>query len=103
MAAWRIGEGQLVFYSIGVWSERIAGRLRAWHLVFVWLGLVCDTVGAAPMLELAGGQPADGHGITGVTAIRLMIVRAVWATAVLIRVDEVAIRNFSNSKCDRAS
>lgn len=24
----------LVFYSIGVWAERIAGRLKVWHLVF---------------------------------------------------------------------
>lgn len=24
----------LVFYTIGVWSERIAGRLKGWHLIF---------------------------------------------------------------------
>jgi uncharacterized repeat protein (TIGR03987 family) len=35
----------LLFYSIGVWSERIQGRLKAWHLAFFWLGLVCDTWG----------------------------------------------------------
>ncbi|MBE0684807.1 MAG: TIGR03987 family protein, partial [Anaerolineaceae bacterium] len=23
----------LLFYSIGVWSERISGRLKPWHLV----------------------------------------------------------------------
>ncbi|MEJ2488050.1 MAG: hypothetical protein P8Y68_20220 [Anaerolineales bacterium] len=34
----------LVFYSIGVWSERIQGKLKLWHLVFavhaVWATVV---------------------------------------------------------------
>ena len=84
----------LVFYSIGVWSERIAGRLKPWHLVFFWLGLICDTVGTAMMMEMAGGLTFGVHGVTGVTAILLMVVHAIWATVVLIRKDEVAIRNF---------
>ena len=33
----------LLFYSIGVWSERIQGRLKVWHTDFFCLGLVCDT------------------------------------------------------------
>ena len=84
----------LVFYSIGVWSERIAGRLKAWHLVFFWLGLVCDTAGTGIMMNIAGGLTFGVHGVTGVTAILLMVVHAIWATAVLIRVDEAAIRGF---------
>ena len=84
----------LVFYSIGVWSERIAGRLKPWHLIFFWLGLICDTVGTAMMMEMAGGLTFGVHGVTGVAAILLMVVHAVWATVVLIRKDEVAIRNF---------
>lgn len=28
----------LVFYSIGVWSERIQGRLKTWHLAFFYTG-----------------------------------------------------------------
>lgn len=35
----------LVFYTIGVWRERIAGRLKAWHLIFFWGGFVFDTTG----------------------------------------------------------
>ena len=84
----------LVFYSIGVWSERIAGRLKPWHLVFFWLGLICDTVGTAMMMEMAGGLTFGVHGVTGVTAILLMVVHTIWATVVLIRKDEAAIRNF---------
>jgi uncharacterized repeat protein (TIGR03987 family) len=84
----------LVFYSIGVWSERLAARLKRWHLVFFWLGLVCDTVGTGMMLEMAGGLTFDVHGVTGVLAIVLMLVHAVWATVVLARRNERWIRNF---------
>ncbi len=84
----------LVFYSIGVWAERIAGRLKGWHLVFFWLGLACDTAGTGIMMEYAGGLTADVHGVTGVLAILLMVVHAIWATVVLVRKDERAIVNF---------
>ena len=84
----------LVFYSIGVWSERIQGKLKVWHLVFFWLGLVFDTWGTTLMMEMAGGLTFDVHGVTGVIAILLMLIHAIWATVVLIRKDEKAITNF---------
>lgn len=84
----------LVFYSVGVWSERIAGRLKVWHLIFFWGGLVFDTIGTGIMMEMAGGLGFDVHSITGALAILLMIIHAVWATVVLIRKDEHAIANF---------
>ena len=84
----------LVFYSIGVWSERIAGRLKPWHLLFFWLGLVCDTWGTGLMFEFAGGMQANIHAVTGLLAIILMFVHAVWATIVLLRHDERWITNF---------
>ncbi len=84
----------LVFYSIGVWSERWAGRLKPWHLIFFWAGLACDSTGTGIMLDMAGGLGLDVHSLTGVLAILLMIVHAIWATTVLIRKDEHAIVNF---------
>jgi uncharacterized repeat protein (TIGR03987 family) len=84
----------LVFYTIGVWSERFAGRLKGWHLIFFWAGLVFDTVGTGMMMESAGGLTFDIHGVTGVLAILLMFVHATWASIVLIRKDEKAIANF---------
>jgi len=84
----------LVFYSIGVWSERCAGRLKVWHLVFFWLGIVCDTWGTGMMFERAGGMTFDVHGLTGLLAIILMFVHAVWATVVLMRKDERWINSF---------
>ena len=84
----------LILYSIGVWSERIAGRLRRWHLVFFWSGLVFDTTGTGIMFGMAGEIGADIHSVTGVVAILLMLVHAVWATTVLILKNEKAINNF---------
>jgi uncharacterized repeat protein (TIGR03987 family) len=84
----------LIFYSIGVWSERIQGKLKPWHLVFFWLGLVWDTWGTGLMMEMAGGLTFDVHGVTGGIAILLMLIHALWATAVLIQRNEYAIHNF---------
>ena len=84
----------LVFYSIGVWSERLAGRLKPWHLAFFVLGLICDTWGTGMMFEMVGGMTFDIHGITGVIAIVLMFIHAVWALVVLLKKDENAIVNF---------
>jgi len=84
----------LIFYTIGVWSERIQGRLKAWHLIFFWTGLVCDTWGTSLMIDMAGGLTTDIHGVTGVIAILLMLIHALWATVVLVRKDEKAIHNF---------
>jgi len=84
----------LLFYSIGVWSERFSGRLKVEHLVFFWLFLLCDTWGTGLMFEMAGGLTYDVHGLTGLLAIILMLIHAVWATVVLLKKDEQLIVNF---------
>ncbi|HUX38406.1 MAG TPA: HsmA family protein [Rectinemataceae bacterium] len=85
----------LAFYTVGVWAERIGGRLRWWHALVFWLGLVCDSTGTGAMAVLAGGMfQSTIHGITGMTAIVLMLFHAIWATIVLARRDEKAIRSF---------
>ena len=84
----------LLFYSVGVWSERLQGRLKVWHTVFFWMGLICDTWGTGLMFEMVGGMSWDIHGVSGVLAIVLMLIHAVWATVVLVRKDEKMIANF---------
>jgi len=84
----------LVFYSIGVWGERIVGRLKWWHLLFFLFGLICDTWGTGMMIDMVGGLTFDIHGVTGVLAIALMFIHAVWALVVLLRNDEQSIVNF---------
>ncbi|MCX6282250.1 MAG: HsmA family protein [Bacteroidetes bacterium] len=84
-----------VIYTFGVWAERIQRRLKLWHLVFFWGGLVADTTGTTAMSVLSGSLfRATFHGITGNTAILLMLFHAVWATIVLIRGNEKQINNF---------
>lgn len=87
----------LIFYTIGVWSEHRAKVLKPAHLVFFWLGLCMDTAGTWMMSRLADGVSgglSGAHGITGMIAIVLMMIHAVWATAVLVRKDEKAMHTF---------
>ena len=85
----------LIFYSIGVWSEKIQGELKKWHLVIFWIGLIFDTIGTTLMSEISsGGFEFNFHGITGLLAIVLMLFHAVWATVVLVKNDAKAKINF---------
>jgi len=84
----------LLFYSIGVWGERLQGRLKVWHTVFFWMGLVCDTWGTGLMFEFVGGMSYDIHGYSGLLAIILMLVHAIWATVVLVKKNEKMIVSF---------
>ena len=85
----------LFFYSLGVWSEKIQKRLKLWHAIVFWLGFVCDTIGTGAMGKMAGSIiQLNFHGLTGLTAILLMLFHAIWATIVLIRKDERLILQF---------
>ncbi|MBM4129467.1 hypothetical protein FJ250_00345 [bacterium] len=35
----------LVFYTVGVWAERLARYLKPWHVVAFWVGFVFDVGG----------------------------------------------------------
>ena len=84
-----------IFYTVGVWAEKISKRLKTWHAVVFWLGLICDTIGTGAMGKLAGSLiQFNIHGLTGLLAIILMLFHAVWATRVIIRKDEQMILQF---------
>lgn len=85
----------LVFYTIGVFSERKSKILKKGHVVIFWLGLICDTAGTLTMSSIASSASyaqtsitQNLHGITGVLAIVLMLFHALWATYVLYKNDE---------------
>lgn len=85
----------LVFYTVGVWSEKIQGVLKNWHVIIFWLGLICDTSGTTIMGKIAnGGFLYSFHGITGLLAILLMLFHVIWATIVLVRKDKEMMKNF---------
>lgn len=87
----------LIFYSVGVWSERIQGGLRGWHVVAFGLGLLCDFVGTAFMAELVRltGQDNRLHAVLGSIAVFLMAIHAVWAYWTFRKGSEKAKRSFS--------
>lgn len=81
----------LVAYTIGVFSERRSGELKRFHLVFFWLGLICDSTGTGLMSIMAqnsGGAMSPLHPVTGFLAIALMLFHAGWATYVVFRGNE---------------
>ena len=85
----------LAFYTVGVWSEKIGGKLKWWHAIVFFCGVTCDTIGTGAMGIIAGGIfQVNFHGITGATAIILMLFHAVWATIVLVRKDERMLKSF---------
>ena len=76
----------LVFYSVGVWAEKLQRVLKKSHLCFFWIGFVFDTTGTTLMTKLAGDSLLiNFHGITGLLAIALMLIHAIWATIVLVK------------------
>lgn len=87
----------LIFYSIGIWSERFAKYLKPWHVVAFWAGFLFDTLGTWNMHVLAT-KPFDlfePHTLTGQIAIWLMFIHAVWATIVIKKGSEKARRSFN--------
>jgi uncharacterized repeat protein (TIGR03987 family) len=84
----------LTLYSIGVWGEKLVGRLQPWQLWFFWFGLACDAAGTVLMGRIAGKFDWDVHGLTGVAAILLMALHAGWASVALALKQERVITHF---------
>ena len=87
----------LIFYTAGVWIEHKAKKLKPIHLAFFWLGFCADSIGTGLMTGLAGGRTGfieSLHSITGIIAIVLMMVHAIWATAIIVLHDEEGAKTF---------
>jgi uncharacterized repeat protein (TIGR03987 family) len=86
----------LAFYSLGVWSERIARYLKPWHVAAFWTGFSFDIAGTLAMHRLAEGRfdLRDLHTLTGQIALWLMLVHAIWATHVARKGSEQARQGF---------
>lgn len=87
----------LVFYTVGVWGERIQKGLRGWHVVCFLLGITADVVGTSLMAELVRltGKDNELHEVTGLIAVILMAIHAVWAVWTYWRGSTKAKRQFS--------
>lgn len=86
----------LIFYSAGVWSERIARYLKPWHVIAFWTGFFFDVGGTLAMHHIAL-RPFDlrePHTLTGQIALWLMLAHAIWATRVTRKGSDEARRGF---------
>jgi uncharacterized repeat protein (TIGR03987 family) len=86
----------LLFYSLGVWAERLARYLKPWHVLAFWTGFLFDISGTWVMHLMAQGpfNPLEIHTLTGQIALWLMLIHAAWATYVLRRGDEKILTTF---------
>ncbi|WP_232547046.1 HsmA family protein [Propioniciclava soli] len=95
----------LVAYTAGVWAERIAGRLRPFHVVLFGAGLAFDASGTWLMSLIAqagthdsatatGGVLMNVMAVTGLIALVLMAVHFLWAVVVLVRNRDAELRTF---------
>lgn len=71
----------LIFYTVGVWGERIQKELKLWHVIAFLLGITADIVGTTLMEQIAKSthEHDNLHAITGFTAVILMLIHAIWA------------------------
>lgn len=86
----------LVFYSVGVWSERLGRYLVPWHVAAFWTGFLFDVCGTLAMHRIAT-EPFDlrhPHTLTGQIALALMLAHAIWATRVVRRGSDRMRRKF---------
>ena len=84
----------LIFYSLGVWSERLAKYLKLSHVVAFWIGFIFDISGTYAMHLLAKGSfdITNPHTLTGQIALWLMLFHAIWATIVVVKQNK-SLRN----------
>lgn len=77
----------LVFYSLGIWAERISKYLKSWHVIAFWIGFAFDVTGTLAMHKLSDNpfDFTDMHTLTGQIALWLMLAHAIWATIVVRR------------------
>jgi len=80
----------LIFYSLGVWSERVVKYLKTWHVFAFWIGFAFDVSGTYAMHLIAKGpfDILEPHTLTGQIALWLMLLHAIWATLVVINKNE---------------
>lgn len=81
MAAIIIISSALVFYTIGVWGEKIEKELKGWHIMFFCFGLLFDITGTTIMAHIAKltGIHDNLHAVMGTIAVVLMFLHAVYA------------------------
>ena len=69
----------LILYSIAIWSGRLAGELKAWHLIVFSLGVIIDSLAIWLTIKMVGAIVFTPHAIFGFIALALMVLHFIWA------------------------
>ena len=87
----------LVFYTLECGRSIREKVLRPITPCVLLAWFLCRLAGTGLMASLSSGNEgflASLHGITGIIAIVLMLVHAIWATAVIVLKDEEGAKTF---------
>ncbi len=86
----------LLFYSLGVWTERFSKYLKGWHVAAFWTGFVFDVSGTWAMGRMSQHpfNILELHTLTGQIALWLMLIHATWATVVVVKGSEETRKKF---------
>ncbi|MFW9837886.1 MAG: HsmA family protein [Candidatus Thorarchaeota archaeon] len=91
----------LITYSIAVWGEQLTNDLKPAFVIMFCIGVICDATGTLMMFfDMQAGGSVLGlfdtifHIVTGLTAILLMFIHAMWAIRVLRLGDEESAAKF---------
>lgn len=87
----------LVFYTIGVFSERKSQTLKLSHILLFACGLIFDATGTSIMSGIAKTEASSGlslHQLTGGAALILMLGHLLWALWVYFKGSQQAKEQF---------
>ena len=84
----------LVFYTTGVWSERLYRGLKPWHVAVFALGVLADSLATGITYQFIGAIVFTPHAIFGFIALLLMTFHFLWAITVIIVKNETMKERF---------
>lgn len=76
-----------VFYTIGVWAERVQKELKVWHLIFLVAGLFTETIGTSLVEQDANNTHFSDqtYTILGLIALFFIFIHVLWALWAYLR------------------
>ncbi|MEN8173413.1 MAG: HsmA family protein [Chloroflexota bacterium] len=84
----------LLVYSIATWAGVLSKKLKKWHLVLFWVGLIADVSGTLVIGWQYGGFVPNLHSYLGAIALVAMLAHNIAATKKLSGADEKGIAAF---------
>ena len=77
----------LLGYTLGVQFEQRVRKRQALHLVLLWAGFCMNAVGFGLLTKMIGASEGFAAGLCrflGIVALVVLMVHAIWATAVMV-------------------